>query len=228
VAVYTFRHPPTVRVGGDDYHPAGDLSPEEMSDRDLVIAIIGPQGCRHLQGLPPEGLLGLTSLAVPALSTTLHVTHRAARRLAHALELHRRILRARIPDRPIIKTPEAVHEVMLPWADLDHERFWCLALDCRCRLIGDPIMVSAGDIDGTEAGPRTFFRGALRYGAISVVAVHNHPTGEVAPSAADRHITGRLVAAGRTLDITLTDHVIIGPGGASYSFRRDRPEMFAG
>ena len=115
---------------------------------------------------------------------------------------------------------------MAPWADLDHERFWCLPLDARCRLIGDPILVSAGDIAGTEAGPRTFYRGALRCGAHSAVAVHNHPTGDAGPSPEDRAITKRLVVGGKTLDISLSDHVVIGPGRAFYSLRREAPELF--
>jgi len=109
---------------------------------------------------------------------------------------------------------------------LDHERFWCLPLDPRSGLIGEPRQISQGDIDGTDAGPRAFFRAALTAGAASCIAVHNHPTGDPAASPADLAVTTRLVAAGRTLDVRLVDHLIIGDQGRFVSIRRNHPECF--
>jgi len=108
----------------------------------------------------------------------------------------------------------------------DVEAMWCLPLDARSRLIGEPIQTSLGDIDGTDAGPRAFFRPALRRAAASVIAVHNHPSGEPDPSPADRAVTKRLAEAGRVVDVQLNDHVILGHGGRFTSLRRDCPHLF--
>jgi len=88
-------------------------------------------------------------------------------------------------------------------------------------------VISVGDVDGTDAGPRAFFRAALRTGATSAVAVHNHPTGEIEPSVADITVTRRLIAAGRQVDVALVDHVIIGAAGRFMSLRRARPDLWA-
>ena len=105
------------------------------------------------------------------------------------------------------------------------DRLWCLPLDRQSRLIGAPRVVSKGDVDGTDAGPRAFFRAALTAGAVSAIAVHNHPSGDPSPSAADREVTRRLVQAGRTVDVALVDHLVLGLG-AYVSLRRDAGELF--
>ena len=98
--------------------------------------------------------------------------------------------------------------------------------DARSCLIGEPRVVSKGDVDGTDAGPRAFFRLALAAGASRCVAVHNHPTGDPAPSVADRVVTMRLHQAGRILDVTLVDLIVLGDGGRIASIRRDYPKCF--
>jgi DNA repair protein RadC len=89
-------------------------------------------------------------------------------------------------------------------------------------------VVSKGDVDGTDAGPRAFFRLALAAGATTCIAVHNHPGGDPTPSAADRAATSRLVAAGRTVDVALVDHLVLGAAGRWTSLRRKHPELFRG
>jgi len=154
------------------------------------------------------------------------LTPAGTKRLGAALELHRRMLRSRRP-KTALRDPEAVAQVMLPLAGRDHECLWCLCLDPRCQLIGEPIQVSQGDIDGTDAGPRVFFRNALRRCSASAIAVHNHPSGNVAPSAADVAVTSRLIAAGKALDINLADHVIVNAAGGHHSMRRSNPELWS-
>jgi DNA repair protein RadC len=94
------------------------------------------------------------------------------------------------------------------------------------RLIGAPRQITRGDVDHTDAGPRAFFRCALSVGAAQAIAVHNHPSGDATPSPADAAVTRRLVAAGRTLDLPLIDHVIVAAGGFT-SLRRAQPVLFA-
>ncbi len=174
-----------------------------------------------------DGLLGIARSDIDALLQAHGIGPAKATELAAAFELANRVANAtRRRERPILNSPEAAVAHLKEVVLLDHERFYCLPLDARSGLIGEPRQVSQGDVDGTDAGPRAFFRMALSAGATSCIAVHNHPTGDPSPSAADRAVTVRLVAAGRTIDVRLVDHMIIGDGGRFVSLRRDCPELF--
>ena len=176
-----------------------------------------------------EGLLGLADRDVAELAQSHGLGPAKASELAAAFELGRRLATAQRRDRPVLDRPEAAAAlVAAEMAHLGHEELWCLPLDPRSRLIGEPRVVSRGDIDGTDAGPRAFFRIALRAGAATAIAVHNHPTGAVEPSSADLAVTRALVRAGQTLDIHLVDHLIIGDGGKFTSIRRHTPACFGG
>jgi DNA repair protein RadC len=206
-----------------------ETGPDTWSDGELLSRLIGnAPGVRTAVDLPgwTYGLLGLTNLSEVQLAEALGLPGDGARRLAAALELHRRIQRARMPRRPKLNAPETVAEILTPWLAADHERLWCLPLDPHCCLIGDPVEVSRGDVDGTDACPRAVLRAAIRAGACSMVVAHNHPSGDPAPSAADAAVTRRLVAAARSVDIPLQDHVVVAHGGRWTSLRRDQPELF--
>jgi DNA repair protein RadC len=207
-----------------------DLNLEQLTDREVVHALLGTKPkagfcAESREAYAAEALDALTSSDPLVLRRALSLTPAAARRLAAAVELHRRLLRARRP-RTALTQPELVAQVMMPLTQRDHECLWCLALDPRSQLIGEPMQVSQGDIDGCDAGPRAFFRYALSRGATTAIAVHNHPTGDPAPSAADAAVTRRLVAAGRAVDVALVDHVIATATGAFASLRRHQPELF--
>ncbi|MCX6217672.1 JAB domain-containing protein [Spirosoma sp.] len=77
--------------------------------------------------------------------------------------------------------------------------------------------VSSGGISGTPCDPKVVFTVALNCCASSIIVAHNHPSGNLTPSEADRDITRRLKDAGKTLGISLLDHVII-TVGSYYSF----------
>ena len=74
----------------------------------------------------------------------LNLTPAGTKRLGAALELHRRMLRSRRPQ-TALGDPYAVAQVMLPLAGRDHECVWCLCLNSRCELIGEPIQISQGE-----------------------------------------------------------------------------------
>ncbi len=174
-----------------------------------------------------DGLVGLARRGVEDLVRDDGLGPAKAGELAAAFELARRLAQSSLRERPTLKTPEAVAELLGPLAvSLAHEELWCLPLDPQSRLIGRPRVISKGDVDGTDAGPRAFFRLALAAGATSCVAVHNHPGGDPAPSAADRGATRRLAEAGRVLDLPLVDHVVLGSAGRYASIRRLHPECF--
>jgi len=92
------------------------------------------------------------------------------------------------------------------------EKFWVLCLNRKNRLM-KRIEVTSGTATAALAHPREVFREAVRETAAAVVCVHNHPSGDPAPSTADIHVTRQLREAARTLDIELLDHVIVGQAG---------------
>ena len=92
---------------------------------------------------------------------------------------------------------------------LEREVFVAVMLDSRHRLI-EYVELFMGTIDGAEVHPREVARQALRLNAAAVLVAHNHPSGVVEPSAADRAVTSRLKQALALLDIRLLDHVVVG------------------
>ena len=94
-------------------------------------------------------------------------------------------------------------------ADQEREVFAVVMLDTRHRLI-EYVELFFGTIDGAEVHPREVAKSALRHNAAAVIVAHNHPSGEVEPSPADRAVTVRLKQALALVDVRLLDHVIVG------------------
>ena len=92
---------------------------------------------------------------------------------------------------------------------LEHERFCCLFLDNRHRVLAFEELFR-GTIDGTSVYPREVVKEALRVNAAAVILAHNHPSGVAEPSQADERITRRLKAALELVDIRLLDHLVVG------------------
>jgi DNA repair protein RadC len=192
-------------------------------DRDGVIELA------HRLLESQGGLVGLARLSLDQLTGLDGLGEAKASELAAAFELGRRLAASRLRERPPCGDPATVAALLVPLvAGLPHEEFWCLPVDPRCRLIGEPRRVSHGDVDGTDAGPRAFLRIALTAGASGCLAVHNHPSGDPTPSPGDLAVTRRLAAACRTVDLALHDHLIVAAGGGWTSLRRERPDLFAG
>ena len=118
-----------------------------------------------------------------------------------------------------ITSPRAASEYLIPKCRLlTEEVFGMLALDVAGNLIADRI-VFRGSRSATTVCPSTFFRTALAIGAASVIAYHNHPSGNVEPSTDDELVTKKLRRAGDYLNLQLADHIIVGSDDI-YSFRR--------
>jgi DNA repair protein RadC len=108
-------------------------------------------------------------------------------------------------------TPAAAAAFLEDLRDLAQEAFVVLTLNTKNRVIRRHL-VSLGTVSSTLVGCREFYRPAISDGASSVIAAHNHPSGDASPSADDIRITRKLMEAGRIVDITLLDHLIIGNG----------------
>jgi DNA repair protein RadC len=97
----------------------------------------------------------------------------------------------------------------------DREVFTAAFLDARHKLI-EYVELFFGTIDGAEVHPRELVRQALRHNAAAVIVAHNHPSGVVDSSAADRAVTNRLKQALALVDVRLLDHIIVA-GNATQS-----------
>lgn len=102
------------------------------------------------------------------------------------------------------------------------EHFMAFFLDAHLKIVGFEI-VSIGTMTEAWLHPRELFRAAIGALAHSVLLVHNHPSGDVTPSAEDNALTKRIMAAGETVGIPVIDHLIVG-GGMFYSFAGYRTE----
>lgn len=129
--------------------------------------------------------------------------------IAAALELGRRRKAEETLDRQQISSSRDAftlfHSIV---ADLPHEEFWILLLNRASRIISCE-KISQGGIGGTVTDVRLIFKVALEKGASSIIACHNHPSGNLTPSTPDKDITRQLSEAGRILQIPLVDHLIV-------------------
>ncbi len=133
-----------------------------------------------------------------------------ARQLAAMMEISRRMMAPLTDELPVLNRPELIAEHMRPIASgLDVEKFWVACLNRKNRLI-KLVEVTSGTATTSLAHPREVFRAAIRHGATAVACVHNHPSGDPAPSAADVQVTRQLREAAKAVDIELLDHVIVG------------------
>lgn len=119
------------------------------------------------------------------------------------------------PPAPIeCRSPNDVYRLMQPYADREEvEVFWIVALNALHRVIRNrPLVVTRGILNSSLVHPREVFRLALHVNAASIVAVHNHPSGDPTPSLDDRLVTNQLSAAADAIGIPLRDHLILGAG----------------
>jgi len=97
------------------------------------------------------------------------------------------------------------------------EEFHSFYVNTKNEIIGME-MISKGTLNASLVHPREVFKGALLANANALILAHNHPSGDVEPSSADKQVTQRLVDAGMLLDVKILDHVVIGSKGGYFSF----------
>ncbi len=140
-----------------------------------------------------------------AVALDLRLVHEAATRLA----------RDPVARRTVISSWDALLAyVRVALAHEPREQVRVLFLDRKNQLIADELM-NRGTVDHAPVYPREIVRRALELSASAVILVHNHPSGDPTPSAADVDMTRRVVEAGRTLDIVVHDHLVVGRDGVA-------------
>jgi DNA repair protein RadC len=164
------------------------------------------------------GLDGLAAASLPVLEAQPGLGPAKAATLGALGELAGRLIGTPLERGMAIRRPGDVQRHFLPrLGRMRCESFFVLLLDGRHRLIAEH-EVSRGTLTASLVHPREVFREAIRAAAAAIVLVHNHPSGDPAPSGEDRSVTRRLFEAGRLIGIEVVDHVIVADAGY-YSLR---------
>ena len=196
------------------------LGPEALTGRELMALLVGSGGRGgSALGIADEVLASvagslrtLGSVPPSAIAAIPGVGMATAARIAAALELGRRAsAEIRHPGERVCG-PRDVFDRMEPrLRDLPQEEFHALLLSARHSVIGE-VFITRGILDASLIHPREVFRPAITQSAAAIILVHNHPSGDPTPSAEDRAVTKQLSAVGRTVGISIVDHVVIGDG----------------
>ena len=194
-----------------------------MKDLELLAAVLG-------YGRPGDeatllsrrllqrfgGLRGLLTANRAAILAEAGVGPATAQQIAALPAIGRRFFESDVqPGRAIRSPADTGTFLKSQLRDLEHERFCCLYLDNRHRVLKFDALFR-GTIDGTSVYPREVVKEALSVNAAALIVAHNHPSGVAEPSQADERITQTLKAALDLVGVRLLDHLIVG-GGKSVS-----------
>lgn len=194
---------------------------EHLTDAELLSIILrtGSKGENSLElaerilalNCPGEGILGLLHLSLPQLMSVKGIGKVKGVQLMCIGELSRRIWKKKHMER-VMRFEEPEQVAAYYREDLRHmeqEQFFLMMFNTRQMLIGERMM-SKGTVNASLAGTREIYIEALRYQAVSLILVHNHPSGDPEPSKEDILLTERVRKAGELMGIRLLDHIVIG------------------
>jgi len=212
------------------YEKCLELGCGALTDAELLAVILrtGAVGCtsielaRQILSLSSDSrsVLGLAALTFPDLLRIKGVGKVKAVQVMCIAELSRRIAKSKAKDSLVFSEPGSIADYYME--DLRHEKkehCIIMMLDTRNRLIADKVL-STGTINASLMSSREIFIEALRYQAVYIILVHNHPSGNPAPSSEDILLTRRIQEAGELIGIELLDHIIIGDN-SFVSLRKD-------
>jgi|YNPBryunderm2012_1023409.scaffolds.fasta_scaffold07125_5 DNA repair protein RadC len=197
-----------------------ERGPQQLGD-DELLAILLRTGTRGAPVLELAGRMlrefggvhGLARAHLRELRAVKGLGLAKVTALGAALELGRRIARSSLRDRPLLDNPEAVGPYLATlYASDGLERFGCLTLDTRHRLI-QLHELHEGLRTQASVEPAAVFNAAIRDGAHGVILWHTHPSGDPTPSQDDVELTRRLHQAGELLRIAVLDHIVVGRDG---------------
>ena len=196
------------------------MGSQTLTDAELLAVMLGT-------GLPGQNVLqlahsllehfhGLAGLlqASPADLRAAKGLGGSARRaqLLAVLEMSRRVLLQKMRKRDVMNNPETVKQFLqLQMGAYPQEVFAVVFMDAQYRLLSFQEMFK-GTLNQTSVYPREVVKLALEQGAAAVILAHNHPSGDVRPSAADSTLTRTLQTALSMVDVKVLDHIIVGPG----------------
>lgn len=191
---------------------------EALSNGELVAILIGSGNSdesavdlsRRILHDNNDNLIELSKLTINDLMKYKGIGEAKAVTIAAALELGRRRRFSEAIEKPTIRNSKIAFECFYPQlSDLNHEQFWVMLLNSANKVIKLE-KIGVGGLAGTTADPKKIFKCALENNAANIMLCHNHPSGNVIPSGADKKITENLVKAAAYLEIKILDHIIIG------------------
>ncbi|AUS04669.1 RadC family protein [Pseudotamlana carrageenivorans] len=188
-----------------------------LSDAELVAILIGSGNrdesavalCKRILASTNNNLSALGRLSIKQLMAFKGIGEAKAITILAALELGRRRRGEEALERYKISSSRSVFEYMQPViGELNHEEFWIIYLNNSNKVL-QKNQLSKGGITGTLVDVRLVLKTALEVGATGLILAHNHPSGTLRPSEADKQITQKLKIAAQNLDIQVLDHLII-------------------
>lgn len=192
-----------------------------LSDAELLAILIG-SGSRNESAVDlskrilasvDNNLNALGKLSLQQLMNFKGIGEAKAITIVASMELARRRRGEEALELFKITSSKAIFELMQPIiGELPHEEFWIVYLNNSNKVISKS-QLSKGGITGTLVDVRLVYKTALETGATAVILCHNHPSGTLVASEADKQITKKLKLAGESLDIKVLDHVIITENG---------------
>ncbi|HTL48059.1 MAG TPA: DNA repair protein RadC [Verrucomicrobiae bacterium] len=174
--------------------------------RDLIAAFGGLRGLFSQEG---KRLGEIKGLGPAKAATLLAVT-----------EISKRCLKQQMIGKSFIREPQAVVDYLTAdFQDQKKEAFKILFLN-KAHAVIEARTLFTGTVDRAMVHPREIIRAALEFHASALVLAHNHPSGQIEPSAEDREITAKLASLCEAMSMKVLDHIIIG-GNRYFSFREN-------
>lgn len=193
---------------------------EILSDAEL-LAVILRTGSRQANALSTayrildahpihKGIVGLNYLTTEELEDISGVGKVKAIQMKCLAEISKRMAKASLKPFISFESPQSIADYFMENTRyLEKEYVYILMFDSKHKLLKD-VRLSEGTVNSSLLSPREVFTMALKFDAVYIVLVHNHPSGDPSPSRQDIEITDRVSSAGRMIGIELSDHIILG------------------
>ncbi|GLU43824.1 RadC family protein [Allomuricauda sp. NBRC 101325] len=210
----------SIKNWADDDRPREKLVQKgsfALSDAELIAILIGSGSrdesavelSKRILASVDHNLNEVGKLSVNQLMRFKGIGEAKAVTIAAALEIGRRRRGEDTKKITKISSSHDAFELLYPLiGELQHEEFWIVYLNNSNKVIHKS-QLSKGGITGTLVDVRLVLKQALELGAVGIILAHNHPSGTLMPSSADKQITRKLKIASYALDIKVLDHLIV-------------------
>ena len=195
------------------------LGPQALSTSELLaillrVGVAGENAIQVGQRILKAfgGLRGLHRAPFDELCNQRGIGEAKAAQIKAAVELGRRLALESPEERPVVNSPaDAAALLVYEMSALEQEHLRVILLDTRNRVL-DIVEVYKGSVNSSQVHVGELFKAAIRRNAAALIVVHNHPSGDPTPSPDDVAVTRAIVQAGKLLDVSVLDHMVIGQG----------------
>lgn len=216
---FTMREMP---VSERPYEKCEQYGAQYLSDSELLAVVLrtGSRGERStelagrlLQELPGKSISGLFQSSLEQLREIRGIGRVKAIQLLCLTEITKRMLKSHTAQKDLCcNEPQQIAAYFIPiMGFLETEQVRMAVLNGRNAMVND-VLLSNGSFVSAMASPREVFYYALKHRAVSIILLHNHPSGDPSPSKEDLALTRRIARTGELIGIPLLDHIIIGAG----------------